>query len=148
MTYSPNFRGSMSKGSSRQLQTGYQNGGAGTLLQASPVSTNPAGQIIQTDVSNENSILRFVGLAATDIPGTANGTVIDAGRLEAVTVSFSVGDALWLSKTGFLTNVKPDIGVGGFVVGDFVIFVGVVVQNEFDNIKKDIKLAIEKIGEL
>lgn len=148
MSFSPNFRGNNAKGSSRQLTTNYQNGTGLTIIQSTPVSTNVSGQMIPVDVTDENSVKRMVGLSGQDVPTTANGPVVDSGRLENVTIGYSVGDILWVSKTGFLINQKPDYGVNGFAAGDFVIFVGVVVQNEFNSLQKDIKLMISLVGQL
>ena len=148
MSYNPLNVGAIGKASSRQTITGYQNGTGLTIIKCTPVSTNASGQIIPTDVSDENSSFSFLGLCSVDTPTLANGQVINGGRLEAVTTGFSIGDALWISKASFLTNIKPNEGSNGFVAGDFVIFIGVVVKNEFDVLKKDIMLAIEKIGQL
>lgn len=149
MSYSPNFRGSNSKGSAKSLMTGYQNASGSTLAMATPVSTNGIGQLITIDVSNEDTVSALLGVTSSSIPNSANGLVIDAGRLENVTgLSASVGDPLYISKTGSLTNIKPNVGDNGFLAGDFVIFIGVVVSNEFIPANKDIKLMIQLIGQL
>jgi len=146
MTYSPNFRGTTGKGSSRQLVTNYQNGTGLTLVQGTPVSINVSGQIVAVDVSDPLSVAKLVGFCAEDILSAAIGKVIDSGRLENVTIGYSVGSALWISKAGFLINVAPDYGVNGFAAGDFIVFVGVVVENEFNPADKDIKISLDKIG--
>lgn len=148
MAYNPNFRGSNAKASSRQTITSYQNGTVGTLTQATPVSVNSSGQLVNVDPSNEASVQSLVGLMVADTPSSANGQVIDNGRLENIVTSFSIRDVLYVNKLGNLTNVKPDIGIGGFMVGDFVVLVGVVVKNEFNALQKDIKLMLSVIGEL
>lgn len=148
MTYSPNFRGNNSLGSSRSTSTGYTNAGMIALNQASPLSIDTNGKVLLVDVSSDISVHRFVGLASKDIPGVATGEVVDSGRLENVVIGYAVGDALWVSKAGFLINQPPAAGVNGFVSGDHVIFVGVIVKNQFDISKKDIKLMIEKVGKL
>lgn len=146
MSYSPNFRGTQSKASARQTITDYQNGSGSTLAQCTPVATNNLGQLVGVDPSNTANVLSIVGLANLDIPSSANGPVIDNGRLENATIGFSVGDSLYLSKAGFLQNTPPVAGFGGFVTGDYLVFIGVVVQNEFNPSLKDIKLMIERIG--
>lgn len=148
MTYSPKFRGNVSTAPSSAVSSGYQNGTAGDLVQCTPVSVNGSGQIINIDVTDVNSINRFVGLLGSDTPSSANGLVFDAGRIEKVNLGFAVGDAIYVSKSGFLTNLKPDYGVGGFTVGDWVVFVGVIVQNQYDNTKKDLKLFLSVIGQI
>lgn len=148
MSYSPNFRGNQGKGSSRQLSTNFQNASGGTLIQATPVSVNTSGQLIAMDVSSEAIVSAIVGVCGIDIPNSATGAVVDCGRLENVVLGFSVGDPIWVSKAGFLTNVKPNIGVGGFLAGDFVIFIGVIVKNEFNALQKDIQLMVSITGQL
>lgn len=150
MTYSPLFFKPNQPGSSvRALQTGYQNGTLSTITKSSPVSVNSSGQIILADVSSEANIKALVGLAALDLPSAASGSVIDQGRLEDITTSFNIGDPIYLGHTpGTLINTKPDIGSASFVAGDWIVFLGVIVQNEFDNAKKDLKLFIQVIGRL
>lgn len=149
MSYNPAFTGNPSALSVGFLQSGYQNGSGGTLAAFTAVSTNTSGQILPTDITNEASSLAIVGLTTQSIPNTANGQIADSGRLQNVTTSFAIGDAIYVGLTpGTLTNVKPSVGVGGFTEGDFVIFIGVLVENEFDPSETDIKLMIAMIGEL
>lgn len=148
MSYSPFFRGENAKGSSRSTASGYQNASGGTLAQGTPVYVNSSGQILAVDPSNQAKVLSMVGLLNVDTLDTEDGQVSDAGRLENVVIGYSVGTPLWVSKAGFLTNTSPSIGVNGFLAGDYVIFVGVVAQNEFNPSNKDIKLMITVIGQL
>lgn len=149
MSYNPSARGTSFQGSSRQTGTGYQNGYGSTLTKATPVSTNTSGLIVPLDPSNEALVLAIVGLCSVDIPNAAIGEVFDNGRLENITTSFAIGDPVWAGKTpGTLTNVKPSIGVGSFLEGDFVIFLGAIVENEFNPSQKDIKLMISLVGQL
>lgn len=149
MSYSPLFRGASSKAPARSLQSGYQSGSGSTITKGSPVSVNASGQIILVDVTSETSVGRIVGLAALDIPSAANGQVQGVtGRLEDITTSFAIGDTVWIAKDGSLMNTRPDYGVSGFTSGDFVVFVGVVVKNEFDIMKKDIMVMINVEGQL
>jgi hypothetical protein len=149
MSYSPYFLNAQSSGSSKSTASNFINASGITLNKGTPVSVNTSGQITNINVSSESSVLAMVGLTNTDLPASANGGIQDNGRLENVTYpSFNIGDPLWVSKTGSLTNSKPEIGVDGFVDGDWVIFVGVFVKNEFMPTYRDIKLAIEIIGQL
>ncbi|MCX9024607.1 MAG: hypothetical protein OIN85_00760 [Candidatus Methanoperedens sp.] len=95
-----------------------------------------------------SSVQSVVGVTNQDIPSAASGGVIDAGRVEDITTSFALRDVLYVDKSGSLTNIKPDIGVNGFVHGDYVVLVGVVVLNEFNGLKKDLKLMLSVIGQL
>lgn len=148
MTYAPKFRGSVATGTSRALGSGYQNGTGSTITKGTPVSTNVFSQISPTDVTNEASVMALVGLMSVDTPPSANGTICDAGRLENITTSFNPGDPVWIAHSGGFTNIKPDIGVGGFNSGDFVVFIGVVVINEFNALQKDIQLMKFIVGQL
>jgi hypothetical protein len=148
MTYSPLYRSNSQNIPARKLQTTYQNASGTLLVQCTPVCTNSSGQAVTVDVTDETTVGRLIGLLSADLPVAAFGEVTDAGRMENVNLSFNVGDVLYVSKTGFLTNIKPDIGSNGFVEGDFVIFVGVVVTNQFNPSQKDLKLMLSVVGEL
>lgn len=148
MTYSPSFFNKESKGSARQTITNFVNGSGSTLAKATPVSINASSQLVLVNVSSVASVQSLVGLTNVSIPNAANGSVVDNGRLEDITTSFVLGDSLYISKTGDLTSSKPEIGVASFVEGDFVIFVGVIVKNEFDALKQDLKLMLSVVGQL
>ncbi|NJO48242.1 MAG: hypothetical protein HC840_00840 [Leptolyngbyaceae cyanobacterium RM2_2_4] len=148
MTYSPSFFNKESKGSSRQTITNFQNGSGSTLDKATLVSVNTSSQLVPTSVSSETLVQAIVGMTNISIPNAATGSVADFGRLEDITTSFAVGDAVYLNKDGTLTNTKPQIGINSFTDGDFVIFIGVVVKNEFNVSLKDLKLMISVIGQL
>lgn len=148
MAYSPNYFGAQAKGSSRQTITNYINGNGGVLNQGTPVATNSSGQMVQVDPSNESLVLAIIGLVGVTTNSGANGPVVDNGRLENITTSFAVGTPLYVSKAGTLQSDQPSIGVDGFAEGDFVIFVGVVAQNEFNHSNKDIKLMLTVVGQL
>lgn len=151
MSYSPYFLNRNATGvvaGSRGLVTNFQNGSGSTLSKATLVAINTNSQLVPVSVSSESTVEKIVGMTGIDIPNAATGSVVDFGRLENVTTPYALGDALYLGKTGILTNVKPQEGIGGFVAGDFVIFIGVVVLNEFNISFKDIKLMISVIGQL
>lgn len=148
MGYSPFFLNQQSNGSSKGTGSNFQSAHGSVMLKALPVSVNTNSQIVPVNVSNETSVQAIVGLTNANIPTGANGSVMDTGRLQNVTSSFAFGDALYIAKDGTLTNVKPEIGVGGFTDGDFVVFIGVLVRNEFNGSLKDIKLMISVIGQL
>jgi len=148
MSYNPSASGTDFKGSSRSISTNYTNATGATLPMASVVSANASGQIILIDLTSDISVGRFLGLTSVLMPAAASGGVINAGRVENVTTSFAIGDALYVNYDGTLTNLKPDYGVGSFAAGYYVIFVGVVVKNEFNSSLKDIQLMPQVIGQL
>lgn len=150
MGYSANFRGAIALGPSSGNATGYQSGSGSIITMASPVSTNSIGQVVLTDVSSETSINSWVGLVSLDLPSAANGDVFSEGRLQNIPLSlgFAVGDPLWVGIGGTLTNVKPDLTVSGWIAGYWVLFVGVVVANQFTTGQQDIQLFRQKVGQL
>lgn len=148
MTYSPNFRGTQARASSRQIETNYVNGSGSTLPKGSVVSATTSGTMVLIDVTSDDSVSRLLGVTSIALPDAAEGGVVAAGRVENITTSFALGDAIYVSKIGTLTNVKPDYGVGSFAAGDYVIFIGVVVKNEFNPSQKDLQIMPSVVGQL
>lgn len=151
MSYSPNFRGNSSRATSSGNATGYQNGTASTMPIGTSVSTNVSGQIVLTDVSDEDLSEGWLGLSNEAIPTSAFGQVESDGRLQNIPLGlgFAVGDPIWVGVTpGSLTNVRPDLSILGWVSGYYILFVGVVVQNEFNPTLQDIQLSRQIIGQL
>jgi hypothetical protein len=151
MSYSPKFVGNsanVSVTSSRKVSRNYVNGNVGTLARGTPVGTMTSGLVTIIDVSSQTSVNGFVGLFNIDAPSAASVEVLDSGLLENFTTSFAINDPVYVSKAGGLTNIIPIRGSNGFVAGDYVLFLGTIVQNEFDNTKKDIKILIQKPGRL
>lgn len=152
MSYSPYFLNKNSSGTvlgSRGTITNFQNGSGATLAKATLVAVNASSQLVPVTVTNEATVQNIVGMTGMSIPNAAIGSVVDNGRLEEVSTSYTLGTAVYLGKDGSLTDTKPDYGgVAGWAEGDFIIFIGVVVQNEFNSSLKDIKLMISVIGQL
>jgi hypothetical protein len=148
MSYNPLFNGSTFNGSSRQLITNYQNGTGIAIPQGTPVSTNSIGQIVPTDVTSQASVQAIVGYANVRIPSGAYGGVISSGRLENISTSFAIGDAVYIGLGGTLINTKPDYGVSGFAAGDWIVFVGVLTKNEFNPTLTDLQLFTQTIAQL
>ena len=148
MSYTTNTVGSQFYGSARSLASGYANGTGATLTQSTPVSVNTSGQMIPVDITSDASVAGLIGLVQQDTPTTAVGLVTDSGRLENITTSFSVGDAVYINFDGTLTNVRPDITVSGWVSGMYMVFIGVIVSNQFNPSLKDIKIYLDVIGQL
>lgn len=151
MGYNPLFQSAVGGGSSRQTQTLYQNGSGGTIQIATAVSQGTGANVLLTDVTDESSVEKFVGLSAAVTPNSASGLIISDGRIENIPLGlgFAVGDPIWAGLSpGSLTNVKPDLAVFGWSSGMFVIFIGVVVQNQFNPSNQDIQLFRQIIGQL
>lgn len=151
MTYSPLFRGKNSAGTALGSASGYQNSSGSAIQIGAAVSINTSGQIVLTDVGNEASASGWVGLMAEVTPDGATGLAISDGRLQNIPLSmgFSVGDPIWVGNIpGTLTNIKPDLSGVNWFAGDFILFVGVVVKNEFNPTQQDIQLSRQIIGQV
>jgi len=112
-------------------------------------SVNSSGQLVPLDVSNQASWQAFVGYANVRIATSASGAIIANGRLQNVTTSYPVGTPLYIDTNGNPTNIIPSVGVNGFVSGDMVIFMGVVVANEANPMtEKDFALFTQMVGTL
>lgn len=151
MGFNPTWQGPTGAGSSRQTQTLYQNGSGGTIQTATAVSQGTGANVVLLDVSSEAKVEAFVGLSAATTPNAASGLICSDGRLENIPLGlgFAVGDPIWAGTTpGSLTNIKPDLSASGWFAGMFVIFIGVVVQNQFNPSNQDIQLLRQIIGQL
>lgn len=149
MGYNPLASGTSFKGPSRQLGTNYQNGTGSTMAPATPVAVNSSSHLILVDISDETTVENMVGYVVSAIPSSATGQIISGGRLENISSSYATGTPVWIGPTpGTLTNVKPDLSQPGWASGMFVIFVGVVVANEFNPSLTDIQLFTQIIGQL
>ena len=127
---------------------GYVNASGIDMDKATPVQQTLSGDIDFIDVSIEAEARRFFGLTVSSILNGGSGEITTTGKIENVSTSFAFGDSLYVSKTGFLTNIEPDIGVNGFVEGDWVLFVGVIAKNKDNPLLKDIILAPDLRGKL
>jgi len=130
------------------LESKFQNGAGVTILKATPVRKTPTGYIDFIDVSIESEVLALIGVTSSSILPTNIGPVITHGRIENVTISAIFGDAIYLGKDGFLTNIKPEVGISGFVAGDFVVRIATVARNENNPLQKDLVLEITLVGQL
>jgi hypothetical protein len=132
------------------MVTNFTNGSGSAMPQGSPISkTGVSNQISLTDPTNETSVRSMVGVAQYRIAASTLGPGLTYGRLEVLTgYSFSIGDAIYVGIGGILQNVKPDYGVTGFAAGDWVVFVGVICQNELNPSDQDLMVMPQIIGQL
>lgn len=125
-----------------------QNVSGSLMPKATPVRTTAAGDIDFIDVSNEDHAFAANGITSTAIANLSVGSVLTSGRLTNVTITGNFGDPVFVSKTGGLTTIKPDRGVGGFVAGDYSIMIGSIAKNQDNPSLKDIVLNIGVIGQI
>lgn len=117
-----------------------------TVTKGSPVSVNSFGEISIINVSNEASAFASIGVMENDTIYTASGNVITSGILTNISTSANFGDMLFVSKSGALTNIKPSVGVDGFVSGDWIVMIGVVAKNKNNPLNKDLIVNVQVIG--
>lgn len=146
MSYSRRIFGNV--GTISVEQTGLINDAGVTLTKGTPVLITSLGKLQKIDVSSQTTCESIAGLVKENINFNSAGVIIPSGTLENITTSASFGDILYISKTGDLTNIKPDIGVNSFVTGDFVIRIGVVTKNLTTPTNKDLLISISIIGQL
>lgn len=148
MSYNPNFSGVSSAPSSDTVRTNESNNTLSTLLKLTPVRIDSSGFMAPIDVANEIQALAIAGILGDDVPSSSSGAIINSGRLIDITTSASLGDVLYVSKTGGVTNTKPAIGIEGFVADDFVIRLGIVAKNQTNPLNKDLLVNISIVGQL
>jgi hypothetical protein len=124
-------------------RTNAENQSGQTIPILSVVSIDATGRIKQTDVSVEAEAKSLCGITLQSIADNSTGEIATDGIVENITTSLTFGDLVYLSKTGTLTNIIPEIGIGGFVAGDAVIRVGVIARNAANPSNKDLVLRIE-----
>ena len=118
-----------------------------TIAKFIPVKITTTGMAL-VDVSVETDISAFAGVTASSVNNGAPGDVVNNGLVTDTGLGFSAGDRVYISKSGGVTNVKPDIGVGGFVSGDWVVALGVCALNESNMSLLDVIVFIEIKGQL
>jgi hypothetical protein len=125
-----------------------QNDSGSSIAALQPVASDANGRAIGIDPSIELQSLKIVGLAESAIPDGGYGNVISHGKILNVTTALNFGDYVYLSKTGGTTGILPEEGQDGFVSGDFVIRLGVIVRNRQIPSQKDLVINIEIVGQL
>lgn len=119
-----------------------------TISKAIPVRINSSGEMDFINVSIEAEALSVAGLTSEEISDNSSGNFVSSGKVSNITTTASFGDLMYIDKTGALTNIKPSIGVNGFVSGDFVVSVGVIAKNSSNPSNKDLIILIDVIGQL
>ena len=149
MTYNPRLRGStLDIATVRSVIPSRPNGSGGSLNKGQPVRLDSSGQLLTVDPSVESQARACLGLVTTSISPSGSSEVIIQGRLVDVTVPGSIGEVLYVSKSGTPTNVQPSIGVGGFVAGDFVVSIGVIASNLTNPLLTDVMVDVRVVGQL
>ena len=144
MGYSPNSDNpqvAQSTGTPKANNTGT------TIPKFMPVKITASG--IQTiDPSIEADVDAFGGLTSGSVADGFSTDIINSGIIKDTGLSYAPGDFLYVSKSGGITNVKPSVGVGGFVAGDWCIRLGVVSENASNPVLRDAIILIQIVGQL
>jgi hypothetical protein len=141
MSFSPFYFNPQGTGTAEALVSNYTNASLVTAIpQGQAVSVNGFGKLVPLDVTSQSSWQSFVGYAYVRIPAGGTGPVIANGRLFNITTAYTAGTALYIGTDANPTSIIPSDGVNGFVAGDIVIFLGVIVQNETNPSELDIAL--------
>lgn len=149
MTYDPRLSGSvLTVGVVSSELPERVNSSGSSLNRTDPVRVDVDGLLQKVDVSVEAQVLSCLGLAKNSVGNLASVGILTQGRLEDVTISGTFGDQMFISKTGGLTHIKPNIGVNGFVAGDFVVSVGIAVKNQTNPLLTDLIVNIRLVGQL
>lgn len=130
------------------LDSEFLNDTGSTIDGLTPVKQLVDGSIDLIDPSVEADIKNLLGVVEDPITDGNKGLVIFSGLIKSITTSFTIGDVIYLSKTGTLTNVVPDIGSEGFQAGDFVVKIGQIVKNKDNPAHKDLLVLMELRGQL
>lgn len=130
------------------VQSEYLNSTGSTLPALMAVSSSTTAGIEATDVTYEANVLAITGVTVNSISDSSSGNVAKSGTVKNISTSFSTQDSVFVSKTGELINVAPEIGSNSFVSGDFIIYIGHIAQNESNPSQKDLELHIQVLGQL
>lgn len=139
---------SLNSGNSAAIVSDFRNNTGGSLGTLAVVTQDSNGDIKTIDPSVEADVEGSIGVLPASISDGNEGTVVLRGLIKNVSTSFSIGDVLYLSKTGTLSTTVPDIGVSSFVEGDFVIKIGKITKNADNPTQKDLEVKIDIIGQL
>ena len=130
------------------LITTLTNNTGNTIAARTVVCVNSSGDITPVSVAVEANAFSVIGVTANSISNASSGTIVISGALKNITTSASFGDALFIAIDGSLTNVKPTIGVNGFMAGDFVIKVGIIVKDHTNSLQKNLIINNQIMGQL
>ena len=147
MTYRP-YDALVANSASKGVKFRIQNSSGSSISAFQPVASDGSGKAKSIDVSIEAEAMKIIGVSAETIADGSYGYVYSQGKLENLTTSLTFGDYVYVSKTGSLTSTRPSEGVGGFVSGDFVVRVGLIVQNQAIPSQKDLLINIEIVGQI
>ena len=125
-----------------------ENNTGGTITALTPVASDSNGDMVEIDISNESEAYATLGVLVEETLDTESGKIMNNGIIKDVSLAFNMGLPLYVSKAGGITDVKPTIGQGGFVSGDFSIRLGILVKNQDNPANKDFIVNVIIEGQL
>ena len=137
-----------STGSGESVELSLVNDSELAIAAGTPVRINSTGGISAIDTSVELEALAIVGVTKDSINDSEEGVVVAYGKLENISTTALLNSRVYVSSTGGITEVQPDIGVGGFLAGDFVISLGTISKNLTNPANKDLIINVEIVGQL
>ena len=135
-------------GTAKSLSRAFSNNTGSTINKATPLRLTDVGGVASINVSDESSANAIAGLVRNNIVNGGTEHLVFSGIVEKITTLAGVGDIMYISKVGDLTNTKPSTGVNGFTDGDWIIRVGTIVRNYDNPLLKDILVNIQVVGVL
>lgn len=145
MGYSANSFGTPTQ--AKSITSTATNATGSTIPFFTPIRVNSTG-MHAIDVSDENDVFNIAGITTGSVINGNTGTYASSGKLAAVPVAYADRDPVYISKSGGVTNSKPDIGVAGFVAGDWVVRLGFISINESNPSQRDFLVNIVVVGQL
>ena len=130
------------------IATSLRNMTGSLVSKGTPIAVDTNGQINLVDVSDEALALSVIGVAGSAITDGAFGSIVTHGAMKGLVTSATFGDIMYIAKDGFLTNIKPTLDNEGFVAGDFVIKMGVLVRDATNPSNKNLIVNIQVMGQL
>jgi hypothetical protein len=135
-------------GAGSAVTSTFTNNSGSTIPAFTLVSQSSMGGLIPVDPSVEAQVQNIIGVTNASMANTATGTVTLSGLITNVSLSFPVETVVYLNTNGSLTSSAPDIGVGSFVSGDFIVKVGKITLNALSPSEKDLLVELEVVGQL
>lgn len=130
------------------IEYSFYNASGYPISKGTPIKIRTDGNIDFINISVEHDIQSFGGVTSSDSVNAQKSGVVTTGRIENVITAFQFGDAVYIGKNGYLTNIGPSVGENGFVVGDFVFRVGTIAKNEANPLLQDLILESVLVGQL
>ena len=126
----------------------FLNSTGGLLTQLTVVRIQANGSLGLVNVTNRDQVYSIFGILEENVANGDTASVISKGRIRNITTALSIGDVVFLDKSSNLTSTTPDIGINGFVEDDFIVRIGIVVQNESNPLNKDLIVDLQVLGRL